>query len=98
MRKSIACLLWLSSGLLVAAAAASELATPAELYGELFERVQLSDVYQDSKTFADALPNRPPEQLLAEYRLLRAREDFDLGAFIAERFTTRASRCRPTEA
>lgn len=87
MRKGIACLFWLSSCLLVVGAAASELATPAELYGELFERVQLSDVYEDSKTFADALPDRPPAQLLAEYRRLRTREGFDLSAFVAEHFT-----------
>jgi alpha,alpha-trehalase len=58
MRKIVACLAFISSCLLGAAAAAPELATPAELYGELFERVQLSAVYPDSKTFVDALPNR----------------------------------------
>jgi alpha,alpha-trehalase len=86
MRNIIACLAFTSSCLLGAAAAAPELATPAELYGELFERVQLSAIYPDSKTFVDALPNRPPEQVMAEYRQARARANFDLRAFVAERF------------
>jgi len=60
--------------------------TPAEVYGELFERVQLEAVFPDSKAFVDALPDRPPEQILREYRQQRTRPDFDLKRFIAERF------------
>jgi alpha,alpha-trehalase len=86
MRKSIACLLCLCSCLFSVAAAAPDLATPADLYGELFERIQLSAVYPDSKSFVDALPNRPPEQVMAEYRQTRARPGFDLRKFVAERF------------
>lgn len=86
MRKRVACLVCLSSCLLGVAAAAPDLATPADLYGELFERIQLSAVYPDSKTFVDAVPNRPPEQVMAEYQRTRARPGFDLREFVAERF------------
>ncbi|MBL8268223.1 alpha,alpha-trehalase TreF [Steroidobacter sp.] len=62
--------------------------TPADVYGELFEQVQLNAVYPDSKSFVDALPNRPPEQVLSEYRELRKQPGFDLKKFVAERFST----------
>jgi alpha,alpha-trehalase len=75
--------------LLVSAAVASAqqaVPTPADVYGELFEAVQLQAVFADSKSFVDALPRRPPEQILREYRQLKQRPDFDLKRFIAERF------------
>ena len=56
-------LLWLIVG--SAAADSSEtakLATPAELYGELFQRVQLERVYPDGKTFVDAVPRTTPRR------------------------------------
>jgi alpha,alpha-trehalase len=68
------------------AAYAVETRTPAELYGELFERVQLDRVYPDSKSFVDALPTSAPEQVLAEYRQALGRPDFDLRKFIAANF------------
>ncbi|MGH8178838.1 MAG: alpha,alpha-trehalase TreF [Steroidobacter sp.] len=61
---------------------------PAEIYGELFERVQLGSVYPDSKTFVDALPVRAPEQILAEYREAKTRADFDLREFVLARFNS----------
>jgi alpha,alpha-trehalase len=73
------------------AAAAVQVATPAELYGELFERVQLEGVYPDSKTFVDAVPVRPPAQVLDEYHAARERPGFDLKKFVAEHFTPPAS-------
>lgn len=60
--------------------------TPGDVYGELFEQVQLTAVFPDSKAFVDALPDRPPEQVLGEYRQLRGQPGFDLKKFIAERF------------
>lgn len=66
---------------------AADVKTPAEIYGELFERVQLERVYPDSKSFVDALPVRAPEQVLAEYRKARGRPDFDLRKFVASQFT-----------
>jgi alpha,alpha-trehalase len=67
-------------------ARADATATPADLFGELFTRVQLERVYPDSKTFVDAVPVRAPATVLAEYRSARARPDFDLRAFVGARF------------
>lgn len=68
------------------AAESARVPTPADVYGELFKQVQLNAVFPDSKTFVDALPNRPPEQVLSEYRQLRTQPNFDLKKFVAERF------------
>jgi alpha,alpha-trehalase len=66
---------------------AADVKTPSEIYGELFERVQLERVYPDSKSFVDALPVSPPQQVLAQYRQARSRRDFDLRKFVAAHFT-----------
>jgi alpha,alpha-trehalase len=62
-------------------------ATPSELYGELFERVQLESVFPDSKTFVDALPVRSPREIMQEYRDAKSRPGFDLREFVLSRFT-----------
>jgi alpha,alpha-trehalase len=77
----------LLSLLLASAVQAADLRTPAEIYGELFERVQLERVYPDGKSFVDALPVKAPEQVLAEYRAARGRQDFDVHKFVASHFT-----------
>lgn len=41
--------------------------SPEQLYGQLFQDVQLSGLYPDSKTFADAIPKRPAQIILADY-------------------------------
>jgi alpha,alpha-trehalase len=66
---------------------AAEVQTPAQIYGELFERVQLERVYPDSKSFVDALPVSAPEQVLAAYRKERGQPGFDLRKFVAAHFT-----------
>jgi alpha,alpha-trehalase len=60
--------------------------TPYDVYGELFVRVQLSGMFPDSKAFADALPNEPPAQIVAEYRAEGSKPGFSLGTFVAEHF------------
>lgn len=81
---------WLAGAAKVAPALsaqdATRVPTPPEVYGELFEQVQLNAIFPDSKSFVDALPNRPPEQVLGEYRQLRDQPGFDLKKFVAERF------------
>ncbi|WP_084168259.1 alpha,alpha-trehalase TreF [Paraburkholderia acidipaludis] len=44
---------------------------PSELYGELYRDVELAQVYPDSKTFADMIPNAPPAQIVAAYTAWR---------------------------
>lgn len=70
----------------VVASAREAVPTPADVYGELFKQVQLNAVFPDSKSFVDALPNRPPEQILEEYARLSKQPGFDLKKFVAERF------------
>ncbi len=65
---------------------AAEVQTPAQIYGELFERVQIERVYPDSKSFVDALPVSAPEQVLAAYRKERGQAGFDLRKFVAAHF------------
>lgn len=66
--------------------AAMQVATPAQLYGELFRRVQLDQIYPDGKTFVDALPVRAPAQIMSEYYVARGRADFCLREFVTSRF------------
>src|SRR5262245_59493931 len=60
--------------------------TPAELYPGLFEAVQLGGVYEDGKTFVDALPRGNPDVILEEYARTRNDPGFDLRAFVTARF------------
>jgi len=59
---------------------------PSLLYPELFDAVQRSTIYPDSKTFADAIPKGDPAAINAAYRAQRAAAGFDLKAFVAEHF------------
>jgi alpha,alpha-trehalase len=65
---------------------AAHISTPAELYGELFTRVQMERIFPDSKTFVDAVPKQTPAQTLTAYRQQSARDGFDLRAFVAAHF------------
>ncbi|GAB4035150.1 alpha,alpha-trehalase TreF [Spirosoma gilvum] len=60
---------------------------PDEQFGDLFETVQLKAVFPDSKTFADCIPNYPPEVILANYEKARQRSDFNLKAFVLQQFS-----------
>lgn len=53
---------------------------------DLFKDVQMSGIFEDSKSFADLTPVRNPMVLNAEYLEQRDRQDFDLHAFVAENF------------
>jgi len=88
------CVAGVASGLLLflyaAVAPAREDAprTPAELYPGLFERVQLEEVYEDGKTFVDALPRSPRESILDEYERSHDEPGFDLTVFVTTHFQT----------
>ena len=45
--------------------------SPSDRYGELYRDVELAQVFPDSKTFADMLPNEPPAQIVAAYESFR---------------------------
>lgn len=59
---------------------------PDQLYGELFNDVQLSHVFEDSKTFVDCVPKREPHLIVQEYHDHKNLPEFDLKKFIEERF------------
>src|SRR4051812_19575089 len=59
---------------------------PDQLYGELFNDVQLSHVFEDSKTFVDCVPKREPHLIVQEYHDHKNEPDFNLRKFIEERF------------
>jgi len=83
-------LLWLLAGVAGAAGTVAP-PTPSELYPGLFERVQLERVYEDGKTFVDAVPRRPPGAIMQDYASSRDDPALDLAAFVARHFDLPAS-------
>ncbi|MCA9736511.1 MAG: alpha,alpha-trehalase TreF [Gemmatimonadetes bacterium] len=59
---------------------------PARDLGPLFHAVQMAEVYQDSKTFVDALPRARPAAILRGWDSLRASGAVDLEPFVARWF------------
>ncbi|MGH8048761.1 MAG: trehalase family glycosidase [Chthoniobacterales bacterium] len=60
--------------------------SPAQLYGGLFQRVQMEGVLPDEKDFADCVAKRLPAEILADYERKKDEPDFDLAAFVRENF------------
>ncbi len=59
---------------------------PARDLGALFRDVQLSGIFEDSKTFADARPLLAPPEIAARYAGERTAAGFSLQAFVAQHF------------
>ncbi|MBB2930241.1 alpha,alpha-trehalase TreF [Paraburkholderia silvatlantica] len=81
------------------AAKESQPATPADLYGRLYHDVQLAQIFPDSKTFADMLPNERPSRITAAYERWRQQHAGDhdnaarkaaLAQFVNQDFTAPA--------
>lgn len=64
---------------------AQPVATPADLYGELFQAVQLGRIFPDGKTFVDARPLRDPQAIMADYARTRPTGEA-LRAFVLANF------------
>lgn len=62
------------------------LASYPQLAGELFETVQLSEAFDDSKTFVDTVPDREVATIRERFEHERDDPDFDVGAFVSESF------------
>ena len=61
--------------------------SPDEVYEELFEDVQLSRIFPDSKTFCDVRPrNLTPKEILQLYRQEKSQPKFDLASFVSQHF------------
>src|SRR6266702_5063951 len=59
---------------------------PARDLGPLFQDVQLSHVFPDSKTFVDARPLLAPAAVAERYAATRGSAGFSLRAFVAQYF------------
>ncbi|HEY9364240.1 MAG TPA: alpha,alpha-trehalase TreA [Chitinophagaceae bacterium] len=67
---------------------AQKILPPDQVYGELFKDVQLSRIFPDSKTFADAVPKKDPEEIVKQYQQMKANPAirFSLRMFVEENF------------
>lgn len=59
---------------------------PDEIYEELFEAVQTGRVFDDSKTFADAIPRAEPAAILESFHAQQGHPGFDLATFVGANF------------
>lgn len=59
---------------------------PDELLGDLFDDVQMLQIYPDGKTFVDLVPKRRAKFIKEEYKLLKSDPHFDLHDFITRHF------------
>jgi alpha,alpha-trehalase len=60
---------------------------PSEQLGDLFELVQLSEIFPDGKTFTDLVPDEEPAKIVADYQATRDEPGFNLGAFVHQHFS-----------
>jgi len=60
---------------------------PQVLFEDLFTAVQSARIYPDQKTFADAVPDSAPADILAAYRAARPGSPTALARFVATHFT-----------
>lgn len=65
---------------------AAAVVTPADLYGPLFEAVQMRRIFPDGKTFVDSVPRRPVAAVTADYRRAPPADDAALRAFVLAHF------------
>ena len=60
--------------------------SPDERFGLLFDSVQLSNIFSDSKTFVDCTPLTTTDTIMAAFDLARSKADFNLKDFINQYF------------
>jgi neutral trehalase len=86
---AVACILFSVSYRDAACAFSSDAPSPPSVeFGELYDAVQMSGLFSDQKTFADAIPDKPPSQVVADYEKQKQLPGFDLKAFVALHFAT----------
>ena len=59
---------------------------PAHDLGPLFQDVQLSGIFDDSKTFVDARPRAAASEIAGKYAAEKGRSGFNLRAFVEQNF------------
>ena len=86
---AVACILFSVSCRDAATAFPSDAPSPPSVeFGELYGAVEMSGLFSDQKTFADAIPDKPPSQIVADYEKQKQLPGFDLKAFVALHFAT----------
>jgi alpha,alpha-trehalase len=75
------------SALAYSLAASKTTATPSALFQELYSRVEMENLFNDSKTFPDAIPKRSPQAILADYRTRPPRTKEQLRVFVDANFS-----------
>jgi len=65
--------------------------SPADLFGELFRRVQTARLFPDSKTFVDAVPRRSPAEVMAAFRREAPSDRAALKRFVSREFVLPAA-------
>ena len=60
--------------------------SPEKMFPGLFEEVQLRELFQDSKTFADCRPLESPAVILRKWEEQKQHPDFDLADFVRKHF------------
>ncbi len=61
--------------------------SPRQAYPDLFEKVQLTRIFPDSKSFADAIPKNKASIILAAFHAQKDSKDFSLKDFVNKNFT-----------
>ncbi|MEE4451672.1 alpha,alpha-trehalase TreF [Novosphingobium resinovorum] len=69
--------------------------SPADRFGPLFAAVQEGRVFEDGKTFADAVPRRSPDAIMADYTAAPPASPAQLRAFVLDNFTVPGVNDRP---
>ncbi len=62
--------------------------TPESLPDDLFEAVQLNQVFTDQKKFVDCIPRIAPDSIRKIYRQQKDSKDFDLREFVGQYYDT----------
>lgn len=78
----------LLSATLFLQAPAQKVATPDEIYGQLFVDVQMNRIFPDNKTFVDCIPKRDPRAIVADYMAMKNNPNirYSLKLFVEENF------------
>jgi alpha,alpha-trehalase len=74
--------------LFVMTLSAQKVQTPDQVYGQLFNDVQVSRIFPDNKTFVDCIPKRKPADIVADYLKIKNNPAirFSLNLFVEENF------------
>jgi alpha,alpha-trehalase len=72
------------------ALASAQIKTPAQLYPQLFNAVQMQQIYPDGKTFVDVWPRQSPLYINQQYQLLKNSKGFNLKNFTHQYFAAPA--------